>query len=233
MIDHGFETTLHTIAEYNIHMLMNWRNDYKVWKTCRQNDLINERQQHAWYDKIFTDPAIKMYLIKNKTFPEESVGVCGLTSIDLYNRHAEFSLYIAPEFQGKGYSKNALRTLLTHAFNTLNLNLVWGEVFEDNKANEIFKSIGFKHEGVRRDFYFREGKYLDAHLYSIKSGEFFSRSANRIGVEKKSEVNTVYKISLAGGECEIFSKTEADCKRRRKGVVEREELKMPKKKKSK
>jgi RimJ/RimL family protein N-acetyltransferase len=99
------------------------------------------------------------------------VGVCGLTSIDHINSRAEFSLYISPSEHGKGHGKAALRTLVDHAFNDLNLNCVWGETFAGNPAAKMFESVGFKKEGERRAFYYRDGEYITASLYSMLRGE--------------------------------------------------------------
>lgn len=161
----------------DMYYVRSWRNDYRIWKWCRQNDFISDADQMRWFEAQAKDPTIKMYKIviaftkegKDEILP---VGVCGLTSIDQTNRRAEFSLYIAPAFQGKDFGQKALECLLTHGFKNLGLNVIWGEVFDGNPALKLFESIGFKHEGIRRDFYFRDGKFIDAHLISIKACEW-------------------------------------------------------------
>lgn len=99
-------------------------------------------------------------------------GVAGLTSIDWVNRRAEFSLYINPDCQSKGFGEAALRHLLKHGFEVLNLNLIWGESFDGNPAMRLFSRVGMRPMGVRRQFYFRDGKYLDAYLWDITKAEF-------------------------------------------------------------
>jgi len=164
---------LKKIEEYDLQLLRSWRNDDRIMKWCRQNDLLSSTDQVRWYEKINIDPTIKMYLIttliKGCT---NCIGVCGLTSIDLINSRAEFSLYIAPEYQNKGYGKTTLITLLNKGFNDFNLNLIWGETFNKNPAYKMFKSLGFKKEGTRRQFYYKNGKYVDAHLVSILRKEW-------------------------------------------------------------
>jgi ribosomal-protein-serine acetyltransferase len=111
-----------------------------------------------------------MYMIEN----EEGlpVGVCGLTDIDLVNRRAEFSLYIGPEYHGCGYGEASLRALIKKGFNSYGLKSIWGESFTGNMAMKMFYKVGFKHDGVRRSFYFRDGKFIDAHLFSILRDEW-------------------------------------------------------------
>jgi RimJ/RimL family protein N-acetyltransferase len=147
-----------------------WRNDYRIWKWCRQNDDLNLKNHVDWFDRISTDSSIKMYTIYcDSGYP---VGVCGLTDIDRMNQRAEFSLYIGPEYQNNGFAKATLKTLFSHGFMNQNLNVIWGETFEGNPAYDMFLKLGMKHEGTRRQFYFKDGKHIDAHLVSMTRQEF-------------------------------------------------------------
>lgn len=170
MIDYGLGVTLRAIDEIPLEILREWRNDYRIWRYCRQNDIISKFRQNEWKEKIIGDPSIQMYSIFDCN--NQGIGVCGLTGLDLVNRHAEFSLYIAPTFQGQGNGKNALKTLISHGFNTYGLEVIWGESFDHNPATKIFTDIEMKQEGTRRHFYFREGGFIDAHLFSILRSEW-------------------------------------------------------------
>lgn len=160
--------SLEIIKASDFSKLLVWRNNPRIFKWCRQNDLIDEAQHSKWFDSHADDKSIKMYAIHDEA---QTVGVCGLTSIDLVNQRAEFSLYIAPEHHGRGLGERGLKLLLWHGFNAYPLNIIWGESFDGNRAIDTFKRVGFKQEGVRRDFYFRDGKFIDAHLFSIKRDE--------------------------------------------------------------
>jgi diamine N-acetyltransferase len=170
MIDFGFGVELRTIDAKDSQDLRYWRNQYPVWRHCRQSDLISETHHGNWMEWQAKDPNTRMYAIYSDG---ALVGVCGLTSIDWLVRKAEFSLYIGPEHQGQHLSTKALRTLFSHGFQNMNLNLIWGESFNP-KALRVFEKIGMKTEGVRRDFYFKEGRYLDATLISIRRDEWSS-----------------------------------------------------------
>ena len=165
MIDSGHGLALGPLNSYHCDIIRNWRNDYRIWRRCRQNDLISDFDQSRWFESQSKDPTIKMYSI---LVDNQIVGVCGLTSIDLYNRRAEFSIYIAAEYHGNKHGEKALKTLLDHAFLNLNLNTVWGETVGENPAMFMFEKVGFEKEGLRREFYFKDGLYEDSHLYSIQ-----------------------------------------------------------------
>lgn len=148
-----------------------WRNNPDVYKWCRQNDVLHYDNHLNWMHSQCQDKSISMYSIIDAG-SEEMVGVCGLTSIDLVNRRAEFSLYIGPEHQGQGFGEAALRELVAKGFNAYGLNSIWGEAFDGNPAIKMFERVGFKREGVRREFYFREGKFVDAILFSLLRSQY-------------------------------------------------------------
>ncbi len=169
MIDYKQGVALDRISEEHVLQLREWRNHIKVRKWCRQADLISVPEQWEWFQGLQGDSTRSM---DTNLAADTPVGVCGLTSIDRQNRRAEFSLYISPQAQGQKLGERALKTLLEHGFKGLGLNLIWGECFAGNNAANLFKSIGMVEEGRRRDFYFRDGKFIDAVLYSVKAGEW-------------------------------------------------------------
>lgn len=163
---------LRRIEERDLSTLFDYRNDWRVYRWCRQRDALHRAGHKTWFEWQAHDQSVSMYAIVNGAY--DAIGVCGLTDIDRVNSRAEFSLYIGPDWQGQGYGKGALVELLEKAFKVENLHLVWGETFDGNPAAKMFESLGFKRDGTRRQFYFREGHYTDAHLYSITRGEWIT-----------------------------------------------------------
>lgn len=174
MITFAYGVFLDVITEADCPTLRKWRNAPEIRKWCRQTGLVNDIRQAGWFEWQAQDMGTRMYAIKTgKPIRSTLVGVCGLTSIEWeVTRRAEFSLYIGPDHQGKGLGKAALLTLLHHGFQDLCMHGIWGESFEDNPARKMFEDMGFKHEGVRRDFYWKAGRYINAHLYSILEDEW-------------------------------------------------------------
>lgn len=147
----------------------NWRNLQEIRRWCRQNSLISEAEHNDWLRRQHEDPTIKMFGIWKAG---GAIGVCGFTSIDRLNRHAEFSLYITPSQKGHGYGAQALRVLCTHGFRDWGFNRIWGEVFAGNPALQTFLDVGFHQEGLLRQAYFREGKFIDAHRIAVLAEEW-------------------------------------------------------------
>lgn len=162
-----------------------WRNNYDIWKWCRQNGPITYSQHSSYWHLVDGCNDKKFFAIvaadgtlgaTPTTF--KTVGCAGLTSIDNVNSSAEFSLYIGPEYHRKGYGKTALKTLIEYGFNYLNLNSIWGETFDGNPALKMFLDIGMKQDGTRRGAYYRNGRYINCHLISALRQEWkFSKSS--------------------------------------------------------
>jgi len=167
MISFGYGVKLGTIDSKDLELYRTWRNKYNIRKWCRQTGLIAEADQIYWYEKQVKDPTIKMYSIYGEHDLKRPVGVCGLTDICTVNSKAEFSCYIAPEHQNMGYANKSLKTLFSHGFADLNLNIIWGETFKGNKAAQLFEKLGMIKEGELRQRYYKNGTYIDSIMYSM------------------------------------------------------------------
>jgi RimJ/RimL family protein N-acetyltransferase len=154
------------------------RNEYGNYRFFRQNAPLHWEKHHEWCHAQCTDESVSMFRVhifsgmKDNMPYSARIGTVGLTSIDYVNRRAEFSIVLASEYKGAGFGRDALLSLLGHGFLDLGMNVIWGEVFETNPALDKFLSLGFKLEGKRRDFYYRDGRHIDACLISITRDEF-------------------------------------------------------------
>jgi len=163
-------TLLRRITEDDLPALFCARNHPAIMNMCRQYAPLHWDDHLDWFEWQRKDPKTEMFIAPNDS------GVVGLTSIDLIARKAEFSCYIDPSMQENGYGKLALNELFNFGFNDLNLNLIWGETFEGNPAYKIFTDkLGMNHDGTRREFYYKDGKYINAHLVSITRKEWIPK----------------------------------------------------------
>lgn len=172
MIDYGYGVQLGPVSSVPEDLMRSWRNDRAIYTWCRQFEPLETWTHKAWLSSLPGRTDVRMYGIFDQG---RALGVCGLTSIDMINRRAEFSLYVGREHWGNSYGLKGLKTLCAHAFLSLGLNHVFGETFDGNPAAKTFEKVGFQKEGTRRGFYFRDGKYIDAHLYSILAKEFIAK----------------------------------------------------------
>lgn len=102
------------------------------------------------------------------------LGLVSLVSIDYMNQSAVFNIMIGDKKnQGRGIGFFAVKEMLNHAFNNLNLQRVELFVLEDNKrAIHLYEKSGFKYEGRKRKARYKNGKFVDLFMYSILKEEF-------------------------------------------------------------
>ncbi len=102
------------------------------------------------------------------------VGSVGLHRLEFRNRQAEFGLVIGdPSQWGKGLGTEATRLMLDYGFGTLNLHKVWLQVFGHHaSAQRVYEKAGFRREGLQREQYFVEGRYVDGILMGILRPEW-------------------------------------------------------------
>lgn len=74
---------------------------------------------------------------------------------------------------GKGYGLEAMSLLLRYGFHELNLHRIQLTVFEYNeRAIALYEKLGFRREGVFREFMQRDGKRHDMYLYGLLRREW-------------------------------------------------------------
>ena len=107
------------------------------------------------------------------------IGQISLHDIDHLNRHAFLGIMIGEvEHHGKGYGTEAVRLVLDYGFNTLNLHNIMLSAHEDNHAGiACYKKVGFKESGRRREWVFKNGKYVDVIYMDILAREFEKQGA--------------------------------------------------------
>lgn len=102
------------------------------------------------------------------------LGVCSLTKVNKINRGAFLGVAIYnPEDHNKGFGTDAVRCLLKIGFENINLHRIELHVYEFlESAIHIYKKVGFKEVGIRREASFIAGKYRNDLVMDILEDEF-------------------------------------------------------------
>ncbi|MCL2199700.1 MAG: GNAT family N-acetyltransferase [Defluviitaleaceae bacterium] len=106
------------------------------------------------------------------------IGHISIHNIDHLNRNAFIGIVIGEEeHRRKGYGHEAIRLVLKYGFNTLNLhNIMLSANADNNAAIACYKKIGFMESGRRREWVFKNGKYIDKIYMDILAREFSSKT---------------------------------------------------------
>lgn len=100
-------------------------------------------------------------------------GQCDLMMVDNRARKAELAVVIPEKYAGRGIGAEAVRLLCRYAFETMNLNRVYLNVYADNRrAVRCYEKVGFRAEGTLRQHAYEGGRYRDMIVMGLLRSEF-------------------------------------------------------------
>lgn len=103
------------------------------------------------------------------------VGNISLQQVSWFYRRAELGIIVGDRsVQGRGVATEALKLILAHGFNRLNLHKVYLRVEEGNKAaRRAFEKAGFVEEGILRDEILHHRAWQNSVYMGVLEDEFF------------------------------------------------------------
>ncbi len=112
------------------------------------------------------------------------LGSAALVNINQNRKSAEIGYGIDPNYWGKGYVLLLQNALIRYTFESLGLNRLHGITMVDNERTiSSIYAAGFKKEGILRDYYFKDNRFIDGLKYSMLKTDYISSS--KIGFTNK------------------------------------------------
>lgn len=153
--------------------LFSWINDRDLvlWNSSYRP--IAWESHKEWFRSITNRSDVSIFAIRHLR-SKRLIGTCQLHSISCTHRSAELAIRIGEKnLLGRGLGTEALRLLLIHGFEDLNLNRIYLTVMNHNKrAIRAYRKIGFRIEGKMRSSAFIGGSFVDVILMGILKREF-------------------------------------------------------------
>ena len=114
-----------------------------------------------------------LFVFKQK----EDNSIVGFALIRLDFKSEVFELRrIAISHKGIGYGKEVMCALFKYAFEEMNMNRFWLDVYPDNTVGiNLYESLGMHRDGVLRQNYKSDRGYLDQIIYSILKSEYLEK----------------------------------------------------------
>lgn len=170
------------VEKADIPRFVAWLNDPEILQGILIHYPISQADEENWFERMLTHPADERVMaidVKESTPDSQAeswkhVGSWAFNHIDWRVHAAEFGIIIGDKsYWNQGYGTDAVRLLVKHGFNTLNLNRIFLEVFETNpRAIRVYEKAGFKLEVRQRQDEYKNGKYIDVLMMSIIRDEF-------------------------------------------------------------
>lgn len=152
---------LRAVEKSDLAQLKDWRNNPDFRQHFREVRELNDTNQERWFDSL-NDDANSFFFGIVSIDTGKLIGAGGLLYINWIIRSADFSFYLGDE---KEYVSNSTRctdavsAILDYGFQTLGLNKVWMELYEnDERKLLLFKdTFRFSIDGVLRDNWYDNG----------------------------------------------------------------------------
>jgi ribosomal-protein-alanine N-acetyltransferase len=96
------------------------------------------------------------------------IGTCGFHKWDKRHFRAETGYDLSPDYWGRGIMAEALRVVIKNGFETMGLHRIDALVYVKNlRSVKLLDKLGFKREGILRDYFFLNGRFYDHYLMSL------------------------------------------------------------------
>lgn len=115
-----------------------------------------------------------LHLIVEDSNTNKSIGYIIMAGIENKNSSIEFKRFVITD-KGKGFGRETLKLIKEVSFKQLNAHRLWLDVrCKNTRAQNLYKSEGFKEEGTLRECVFYNGEYESIIIMSILEHEYIS-----------------------------------------------------------
>lgn len=112
-----------------------------------------------------------LHLIIEDSKTGKPIGYIIMAGLDNPNHNIEFKRFVIYD-KGKGFGKETLRLIKEYSFNELRAHRLWLDVrYKNKRAQNVYKSQGFKEEGILRECILYKGNYESLIVMSILENE--------------------------------------------------------------
>lgn len=168
----GEKVYLSPLDADDFRLLTRWVNNLKTTiKTGTSTILMSEATEYK-YLQSKENSSYQFGIVTEDG--DDLIGTIELMDINNINKTSTVGLFIGDEEnRGQGYGKEAMNLILDYGFNILNLNSIQLNVFSFNTAAyNMYKSVGFKDVGIRREAYIIADRKIDVIIMDIIKSEF-------------------------------------------------------------
>ncbi len=156
-------------------------------------------------DRISVTGARKttMYWFVRRKSDNRLVGTAGLVNLNYGRQSIEWGYGVDPELWGLGYILQIQELLKQYVFSVLGLNRLDGITMVTNERTiSSLLAAGMKNEGVLRQYYCKNGKYIDGWKYAMLYQDYLERvdesSTNGNLLSKQDVIDVI--ASVLNGE---------------------------------
>ena len=142
-------------------------NDSETLKWLSDTHIVSQDEQILWFQKIQSSSHIRRYVVELLE-SKELVGVFRLDNIDVENKSAYVGLDIAVDYRRRGFALETYSAMNLYLFDNFKFNRLSLTTLANNYAAiSLYKKLGYRKEGVMREAFYKNGKFIDGFFYSM------------------------------------------------------------------
>jgi RimJ/RimL family protein N-acetyltransferase len=173
MILKGKKVVLRPVRMDDAPRFVKWFNDQEVNKFVKLRSLDLKSEQ-KWISERVAGKVKDGIHFCIETKEQVHIGAVSLDNISKFHKHATFGIFIGDKnYWNKGFGTEAAQLILDYGFKKLKLHKIDLDVYSYNpRAIKVYKKLGFKKEGIKREHAFWQGKFYNAYQMSILDREW-------------------------------------------------------------
>lgn len=165
----GTSIYLRALEPEDLDFLYEIENNEAIWELSNTQApyskyILKQYLQNAYQD-IYQSKQLRLVISTS----EQKIGLIDLFDFDPMHKRAGLGIIINQnENRGKGYGAEALKLLVTYAFECLCLHQVYANINNDNlQSIAVFERANFTLSGIKKEWNYSSGKYKDELLYQL------------------------------------------------------------------
>lgn len=173
---YGKRIRLRAVEKTDLPKFHEWINDPEVMEGIGVYLPLSMMDEEQWLERSRgrepDEKPLAIELLDRKNW--RLIGNCGFFNIEWTSRAAEFGIMIGDKaVWNRGHGTEAVNLILSHGFETLNLNRIYLRVYSTNpRARRVYEKAGFILEGTMRQAVYRHGCYADVSFMSVLRPEW-------------------------------------------------------------
>jgi diamine N-acetyltransferase len=175
MTMHYKDIKLRALEPEDLELLYEWENNDEYWIISNTISPFSRYTLKLYIENshknLYETGQLRLMI---DLIPEKvTIGTIDIFDFDSYHKRAGVGILIADEkYRHKGYATLGLQCLINYCFDTLQLHQLFCNIIENNTESlELFKKIGFKEIGVKKDWIKTIDGYLDERMFQLLNDE--------------------------------------------------------------
>jgi ribosomal-protein-alanine N-acetyltransferase len=153
-------------ASDHLENALRWFNDPRVTSLLDYYKGLTRREAEQFFERMASNRETDLHwAMLTEEFGH--IGFIALHQIQWPHRSASGGIIIGePLAWGRGFATDAIHVRTRFAFEQLGLHRIEGHTLNPS-MRRVYEKCGYLHEGVARQKRWRNGQWLDVHLYAI------------------------------------------------------------------